>query len=275
MTMNGGPTSAPTSRKEASNLVATWASGLAASVVVLVMNLRDLQPPMPWAGADVWNRWATRHEPDALVAALLVPVALVLVCVVAVGVLGTGIVVVTSTRRGRTVRCSERWPTAMTSFVTAVALLSGGNAAASTGSGASAGDDVAARPVAALVDDAGSAATTSTAAPTTAPTTTAAPTPGPGPSTTVTTPLTVEPSPQADPPPVPPGPTPARGTTVEVRAGDNLWRIAERQVAADVRRGPVLRYWLQLIELNRSRFVEPGNPSLILPGQVLDLPQGQ
>ena len=36
--------------------------------------------------------------------------------------------------------------------------------------------------------------------------------------------------------------------------------------------GPTVRYWLRLIDANSSRFVEPGNPSLILPGQILDLP---
>jgi len=62
-------------------------------------------------------------------------------------------------------------------------------------------------------------------------------------------------------------------STVVVRQGDNLWRIADQQVAAQPDLGPTVRYWRRLIDANSSRFVEPGNPSLILPGQLLELPR--
>lgn len=63
---------------------------------------------------------------------------------------------------------------------------------------------------------------------------------------------------------------------VVVESGDNLWYLAEDQVAADLERLPapaeVTPYWSEVIEANHDRFVEPGNPSLILPGQVLVMP---
>jgi nucleoid-associated protein YgaU len=32
------------------------------------------------------------------------------------------------------------------------------------------------------------------------------------------------------------------------------------------------RYWRRLIDANRDRLVDPGNPDLLLPGQELVLP---
>jgi nucleoid-associated protein YgaU len=58
--------------------------------------------------------------------------------------------------------------------------------------------------------------------------------------------------------------------------GDNLWVIAERQVhlglGRDGTEAEVRGYWLALMDLNAPRMVEPGNPNLLLPGQVLQLP---
>jgi DNA-binding SARP family transcriptional activator len=63
---------------------------------------------------------------------------------------------------------------------------------------------------------------------------------------------------------------------VVVEAGDNLWYMAEEQLVDDLERPPapaeVAPYWSEVIEANQDRFVEPGNPSLILPGQVLVMP---
>lgn len=61
-----------------------------------------------------------------------------------------------------------------------------------------------------------------------------------------------------------------------VVAGDHFWGVAEEQVAAH--RGPdpaeelVRRYWRRLVDDNRDLLVDPGNPDLLLPGQVLRLP---
>lgn len=61
----------------------------------------------------------------------------------------------------------------------------------------------------------------------------------------------------------------------EVKAGEHFWAIAEHVVG--LRSGPstqeqVREYWLRLIEANRQSLVEPGNPDLIMPGQVFVLP---
>ena len=53
---------------------------------------------------------------------------------------------------------------------------------------------------------------------------------------------------------------------VVVEAGDNLWYMAEEQLADDLERPPapaeVAPYWNEVIETNQDRFVEPGNPVL-------------
>lgn len=60
-----------------------------------------------------------------------------------------------------------------------------------------------------------------------------------------------------------------------VQRGDHLWNIAERAVALDGAAADdsvVARYWRLLIEHNRHRLVDPGDPDLILPGQQIELP---
>ncbi|MFM7063262.1 MAG: hypothetical protein ACKO04_07190 [Actinomycetes bacterium] len=229
----------PSTRKEAAALLGTWASTIAATAGVLLLTLEDLRPPPLRRGPVAWNRWVGRQDPEDVVAALVAPAALALLAVLLVVVLVTAVGVALATRRGRAVRCSSRWPSAVSGFVAAVVLLSGGpGAGASTGSGARAGGEVSARPVVGLVD-ASVRATTSTTTP-----------------------------------PPPPTPAPARppAAVVVVRPGDNLWRIAEQQVQSRPELGPTGHYWVRLIDTNRSRFVEPGNPHLILPRQELELP---
>jgi len=55
---------------------------------------------------------------------------------------------------------------------------------------------------------------------------------------------------------------------VVVAPGDSFWSIAEAEVGG----GDVLPYWRMLIELNRDRLVDPSNPDLLYPRQVLRLP---
>ena len=57
-----------------------------------------------------------------------------------------------------------------------------------------------------------------------------------------------------------------------VRPGDHFWSIAELVVAERGLDVPVGRYWRLLVEANRSRLVDPANPDLLYPGQVLVLP---
>lgn len=63
---------------------------------------------------------------------------------------------------------------------------------------------------------------------------------------------------------------------VTVRPGDHFWSIAESALAEAWGRQPtdaeIIPYWGQLIEANRDLLVNRDNPSLILPGQTLQLP---
>ncbi len=65
-------------------------------------------------------------------------------------------------------------------------------------------------------------------------------------------------------------------STWSVRPGDNFWKIAQTQVndhlGHHASESDVAPYWLKLISANASKFVDPGNPDLLIPGQVLDLP---
>ena len=62
----------------------------------------------------------------------------------------------------------------------------------------------------------------------------------------------------------------------EVRPGDHLWSVAEhvleRGGVGSTSDGAVAAYWRRLIVANADRLADPGNPDLILPGQVLTLP---
>lgn len=63
--------------------------------------------------------------------------------------------------------------------------------------------------------------------------------------------------------------------TVEhaVAPGEHFWSIATHLVARELGRPPSEREirsrWLNLIETNRSRLIDPDNPDLLLPAQVL------
>lgn len=62
----------------------------------------------------------------------------------------------------------------------------------------------------------------------------------------------------------------------EVVAGDHLWSISERALAAAWDRQPsdeeVASYWRAVIAANRAVLVDPGDPDLLYPGQVVTLP---
>lgn len=77
------------------------------------------------------------------------------------------------------------------------------------------------------------------------------------------------PDPQAGPEAVP-------SAAHVVEPGDHLWGIAEAALALRIGREPtdeeVVPYWRTLIDANTDRLVDPANPDLILPGQVIELP---
>jgi nucleoid-associated protein YgaU len=114
--------------------------------------------------------------------------------------------------------------------------------------------------------------TATTAAPTTS--TTAAPTTTTAPPTTATT----APPPTTEAPPPAATPEPPDRPTWTVQTGDSFWSIAERVVSERLghtaTNAEVTPYWVQLVHANGDRLVEPGNPNLIYPGQVMVLPAG-
>jgi len=65
-------------------------------------------------------------------------------------------------------------------------------------------------------------------------------------------------------------------TTVVVERGDSLWSISEDRLELDLGRKPsdheVAPYWLAVIDANHDQYAQPGDPGLIHPGQLLDLP---
>jgi hypothetical protein len=64
--------------------------------------------------------------------------------------------------------------------------------------------------------------------------------------------------------------------TWEVAAGQHFWSIAEEILEAAWERpateAEVTGYWSQLVEANRDVLADPGNPDLLFPGQVVDVP---
>jgi hypothetical protein len=69
-----------------------------------------------------------------------------------------------------------------------------------------------------------------------------------------------------------------RSDDVTVEVGDSFWSIAaeelDRRGGAHPSDRQIVPYWRRLIEHNRARLVDPGNPDLIYPGQVVSLPPG-
>lgn len=95
--------------------------------------------------------------------------------------------------------------------------------------------------------------------------------PSTAPPTTV--PVTTVPAPvpeHAAPPPVLPD-------EVAVEPGGSFWTLAAQVVGQGQGSEPsdreVFRYWQRLIEANRDRLVDPANPDLLFPGQILVLPR--
>ena len=70
-------------------------------------------------------------------------------------------------------------------------------------------------------------------------------------------------------------PAASSAATHTVAPGDTFWSIAEDAVRTDGRAASdhdVVSYWHVLIDRNRDRLRVPGEPDLIFPGQVFELP---
>jgi hypothetical protein len=76
-------------------------------------------------------------------------------------------------------------------------------------------------------------------------------------------------------PPARATPKPAAPPSWTVEAGESFWSIAAH-ILAQPGEAPndrrVIGYWRRLVEANRGRLLDPGNPDLLVPGQELVLP---
>lgn len=66
--------------------------------------------------------------------------------------------------------------------------------------------------------------------------------------------------------------------TWQVEAGDSFWSIAEAVLADGTSPRPVPddeigRYWARLVAANHDRLAAPDHPDLLIPGQILALPE--
>lgn len=102
------------------------------------------------------------------------------------------------------------------------------------------------------------------------------PVPTPSPTTApAAQPLVVPVVPAA---PAPSAPTPTAGATHAVTGGEHLWSIAAGHVATMIGKSPadlaptdIAPYWLRVVEINLPR-LRSGNPNLVYPGEVVELP---
>ena len=91
----------------------------------------------------------------------------------------------------------------------------------------------------------------------------------PATTTTTTTTSTTSVPPPATPIPIPvPEPPAAPNDEVVVAPGDSFWSIAVDEAAGR----DLVSYWRALIAVNLDRLVDPSNPDLLYPDQVLRLP---
>jgi hypothetical protein len=96
--------------------------------------------------------------------------------------------------------------------------------------------------------------------------------------TAVMTRLPARGGPPAPPARPAPGPDPSNAPSPSwvVETGDSFWSIAAETVSPSEDGEPsdrqVIGYWRRLVDANRTRLLDPGNPDLLVPGQELLLP---
>jgi LysM domain len=88
-------------------------------------------------------------------------------------------------------------------------------------------------------------------------------------------PASVPPRASRSPPAPATGDSAATPPSWTVDAGDSFWSIAVETLAEAGETSTdrqVIGYWRRLVEANRGRLLDPGNPDLLVPGQELVLP---
>jgi len=208
--------------------------------------------PLASPPVRAWDDVNTWYEQVGAGAAALT--ALRLVAVLAAGwiVVATVLQLVGGTTRRRIVQrvadgVSPRWLTRLAHGAAGLAVTVGL-------AGPPVPSDPAGTAVMEVLEEPGSATSTTTTPTTTTTTTTSAPPPRTPPA-----------APDSPPPPI-------AAEEVVVARGDSFWSLAVEAVAASSRPATVDAYWRRLVELNRPRLVDPANPDLLYPGQVLVLP---
>jgi hypothetical protein len=242
-------------RRVASALV--WAVGLAATGLALVWSGRGPLAPPPLGDPARWSAWLAARDPSVAAFSLLRLVALAtLGYLAAVTVLG---VVLRLVGAARLAAAADRVTVAPVRRLLAGVSL--GLAATVAGPAVLVPAALASQPV------------TTTSTTTFPPATVTMHLLAPG-ETTPPLPSTVA------PPPAPVVLAPASLTVAPdrwtVKPGECFWTIAESVLTQASGRAPtdaeIVPYWQRLIAANRGALAHPGDPDLIFPGQVFDVP---
>ncbi|MFM7069881.1 MAG: LysM peptidoglycan-binding domain-containing protein [Actinomycetes bacterium] len=279
------------SRLRALGTITLWLLLLAAALVALRTSWRVIEPEVAWRQWASWKRWASQHRPEEVTAVVLTPLVAAAGLVLGGYAFAAASIIAVTERRPDLQHLRTRVPGFVLALATSLLALAGPAGAASD-PGASPRVGWERRPLVELRDG-GARSTTSSLTTTTS---TLAPLIDRRPATSTTIPATGQRrldesgaglGRPTDPATGAPTTTPARpepGTLVPdapsamvtVRSGDNFWSIArselERRGHENATGAEIARYWQRLIERNRSRLANPGNPNLITPGQVFELP---
>lgn len=241
-------------RRRPAVAAAGWLVGLGAAALALLWSGRGALAPPPLRDPGQWSAWLEGRDPGAAAFSLLRVAALgALWYLVAVTLLG---LLLRLTGAARLAAVADRVTVAPVRRLLAGVSLS----LAATIAGP-----------AALLPVAGAAqsvTTTSTAPPATVTMHLVAP----GETVAPVIPL---PSVSDLPPPVI-VPTALAADRWTVKPGECFWTIAESVLTRTWGRAPtdaeIVPYWQRLIAANRATLAHPGDPDLIFPGQVFDVP---
>jgi hypothetical protein len=234
-----------------------WVLVLGGTAVALQWSGRGALAAPPLASPGQWSAWLAGRDPVVAAFSLVRVVALAalwyLVCTTSVGLL------LRLAGAARMVALADHLTVAPVRRLLAAVTLS---LVATTAAGAAGPAAMAGQP----------------AATTTLPTPPAAASAGAGPPATVTMHLLgpAEPAPPGPAEVAPAGTAPSPADRWTVQPGQCFWTIAESVLARAWGRPPtdaeIVPYWRRLVAANGSNLAHPGDPDLIFPGQVFQIP---